>query len=115
VKSSPERRKNCKNYGLTWTSKQKNSPNLADLRKRFGHVLPVELPENKFHRISPGRVRKVYRASPVKECLVLCPPLLHFEKKPRPPEEINALRDNRTPEQLLDEVEAKLILKKTAR
>jgi hypothetical protein len=83
-----------------------DNPSIAELCERFGHLIPVESAENTFLQIAPGRVRKVYRASPAKECLVLFPPLLHVDKNPRPLEEITGQRDNRAPEQLLDEVES---------
>jgi hypothetical protein len=83
---------------------QKNSLDMAELCKRYGHVLPAGFPGRGFEEIAPGHSRKVYRPSPVRERLVLTPPMLQLGDELRPREEIAVQRDKRTLEQLATEV-----------
>jgi hypothetical protein len=82
----------------------KRIPDVAELYERFGHDLPAEATESKFYDIAPGHSRKAYRASPARQRRVLTPPMLNLREQIRPLEKIAAQRDNRTLEQLLDEV-----------
>jgi hypothetical protein len=83
---------------------QKNSPDMAELRRRYGHILPTESAGSEFHEIAPGHVRKVYHTSTARERVVLTPPMLQLANKLRPLKEIAVQRNDRTLEQLLNEV-----------